>query len=136
MPDSGNDKRGSRKAVASRERAARAERRARRLERQAARAKRFAERQAGDDFGHAVRGAVDAVRKNLSEAGERVSEDVRGLPYQVDIRPRRKRSRRRRELTPEEQALQEARRTAERKIKFVQHLVSYTFVIEPDRLTR
>ena len=130
MPDSGKDLRRRRKEAAARERAARAERRAQRAERQAARARGAAERQtAGDDIGDAVRDAVDAVRKNLTGPAARVArKELRRLPYQVEVRPRRKRSRRRRELTPEEQALQEARRTAERKIKFVQHLVSYTTV--------
>jgi signal transduction histidine kinase len=43
---------------------------------------------------------------------------------------RRDRDRRRRpELTPQEEAYREARRAAEHKIRFFQHLVSYTFVI-------
>jgi signal transduction histidine kinase len=41
----------------------------------------------------------------------------------------RGRGRRRGSLTPEEEAYREARRAAEHKIRFFQHLVSYTFVI-------
>jgi len=44
-------------------------------------------------------------------------------------RERRRERRRRPELTPEEEAYREARRAAEHKIRFFQHLVSYTFVI-------
>ena len=44
-------------------------------------------------------------------------------------RERRRARRRGRELSPEEETWLEARRTAERKIRFYQHLVSYSFVV-------
>ncbi|MEX2208166.1 MAG: HAMP domain-containing sensor histidine kinase [Myxococcota bacterium] len=44
-------------------------------------------------------------------------------------RERRRARRRGRELTPEEETYLEARRAAERKIRFFQHLISYTFVV-------
>jgi len=44
-------------------------------------------------------------------------------------RERRRARRRGRELTPEEEITLEARRAAEHKIRFLQHLVSYTFVV-------
>ena len=44
-------------------------------------------------------------------------------------RERRRARRKGRELTPEEETYLEARRTAERKIRFFQHLVSYAFVV-------
>ncbi len=52
------------------------------------------------------------------------------LTRQAEVHHRRPRRRRRsqRELSPEERAYQEARRTAERKIRFVRHLVTYFFV--------
>ncbi len=61
-------------------------------------------------------------------------------PGRVDVRAardaereaerERRRSRRRgRELTPEEEITLEARRTAERKIRFFQHLIPYTIVV-------
>ncbi len=61
-------------------------------------------------------------------------------PGRVDVRAardaereaerERRRSRRRgRELTPEEETYLEARRTAERKIRFYQHFISYAFVV-------
>ena len=55
---------------------------------------------------------------------------AREVARQVDLHQRRPRRRRRsqRDLSPEERAYQEARRTAERKIRFVQHLVTYFFV--------
>lgn len=43
-------------------------------------------------------------------------------------RPRRQR-RQRRELTPEEQALREARRRADRKLAFIRHFVCYAFTV-------
>ncbi len=52
-----------------------------------------------------------------------------GTPLEV-IEPRRRRRRFRRSsrLTPEEQAYEEARRLAERKLRFIAHLVPYIFV--------
>lgn len=44
-------------------------------------------------------------------------------------RERRRARRKGRELTPEEETYLEARRAAENKIRFFQHLVSYTFVV-------
>jgi signal transduction histidine kinase len=44
-------------------------------------------------------------------------------------RERRRERRRGRELTPEEEAYREARRTAERKIAFLRHLVPYVIVV-------
>ncbi len=44
-------------------------------------------------------------------------------------RERRRARRRGRELSPEEETYLEARRTAERKIRFFQHLISYSFVV-------
>lgn len=44
-------------------------------------------------------------------------------------RERRRSRRRGRELSPEEETYLEARRTAERKIRFFQHLISYAFVV-------
>jgi signal transduction histidine kinase len=44
-------------------------------------------------------------------------------------RERRRARRKGRELTPEEETYLEARRAAERKIRFFQHLISYTFVV-------
>ena len=70
-------------------------------------------RETRDEFRAAMHDARDELRRGLRDARDELRER-RG-------RPRRSR----RELTPEE----EAHRVAEHKIKFFQHLVSYTFVI-------
>jgi signal transduction histidine kinase len=68
-------------------------------------------------------GRFDAheVRRAAREAAREVREAVRAQ--------RGASKRRGRELSPEEEAYVEARRAAERKIKFFQHLISYSFVV-------
>ena len=66
----------------------------------------------------------DEVRDAMFEARDEVREGLRMAREEIRGRRRARRSRGR-ELTPEE----EAHRIAEHKIKFFQHLVSYTFVI-------
>jgi len=66
--------------------------------------------------------AASEVRRAAHEAAREVRDAVRAH--------RRDRDRRRgRELSPEEEAYVEARRSAENKIRFFQHLISYTFVV-------
>ncbi|HXX49266.1 MAG TPA: HAMP domain-containing sensor histidine kinase [Myxococcota bacterium] len=62
-------------------------------------------------------------RAERAERAERWTEELEAE------RARRRERHRRPELTPEEEAYREARRAAEHKIRFFQHLVSYTFVI-------
>jgi signal transduction histidine kinase len=70
-----------------------------------------------------------ALREARAGAGEslHLSEEDR---LERNERRRERRSRRRnRELNPEERAYQEAARRAENKLRFVQHLVPYVFVV-------
>ena len=73
-----------------------------------------------------VRGAMREARAGARES-LRLSEEDR---LERNERRRERRSRRRnRELNPEERAYQEATRRAENKLRFVQHLVPYVFVV-------
>jgi signal transduction histidine kinase len=81
----------------------------------------------------AKRGTGREVRRAIREAREGARESLR-LSEQDRIerneRRRERRSRRRtHELSPEERAYQEATRRAENKLRFVQHLVPYVFVV-------
>jgi signal transduction histidine kinase len=64
--------------------------------------------------------------QRLVERDERQAERMSDRETE---RARRRERRRPRELTPEEETYREARRAAERKIKFFRHLTSFTFVI-------
>jgi signal transduction histidine kinase len=73
-----------------------------------------------------VRSALREARAGARES-LRLSEEDR---LERNERRRERRSRRRnRELNPEERAYQEAARRAENKLRFVQHLVPYVFVV-------
>jgi len=67
-------------------------------------------------------------RPDLSRPGRADWRAERNSEREAE-RERRRARRRGRELTPEEETYLEARRAAERKIRFFQHLVSYTFVV-------
>ena len=78
-------------------------------------------------------GVPDMADDRWSEV-ERVKKRTKELRIEIreDREDRKRRPRKRRkaqQLTPEERIYREARRRAERKIKFFQHLVSYVFVI-------
>ena len=61
---------------------------------------------------------------------DRYRWETRGRDWHQASRRRRRRGRRgRRELTPEEQALREARRRADRKLGFIRHFVAWSFVV-------
>jgi signal transduction histidine kinase len=64
--------------------------------------------------------AAREVRRAARDAAREVHDAVRAQRYA---------KRRGRELSPEEEAYVEARRAAENKIRFFQHLISYTFVV-------
>ncbi len=73
-----------------------------------------------------VRGAMREARAGARESLHLSEEDR----LERNERRRERRSRRRnRELNPEERAYQEATRRAENKLRFVQHLVPYVFVV-------
>jgi signal transduction histidine kinase len=72
------------------------------------------------------REALREARASIREASQLSDEDR----LERNERRRQRRSRRRNlELTPEERAYREAARRAENKLKFVQHLVPYVFVV-------
>ncbi len=61
---------------------------------------------------------------------DRYRWETRGRDWRQASRRRRRRGRRGRgELTPEEQALREARRRADRKLGFIRHFVAWSFVV-------
>jgi signal transduction histidine kinase len=67
-------------------------------------------------------------RPDWSRPGRVDAREARDAEREAE-RERRRARRKGRELTPEEETYLEARRAAERKIRFFQHLISYTFVV-------
>ena len=67
-------------------------------------------------------------RPDWSHPGRVDARAARDVEREAE-RERRRARRRGRELTPEEEITLEARRAAEHKIRFFQHLISYTFVV-------